>query len=219
MSIIHTQPLTEEELISIREEIKNTTFNYREYGNSLSLIMVKDFKELKVSEQLETLMRLFNYYEVYYEDFDTLTVRHYGNSYDTYSINDEKIVLIQYRKTIFKDELESGKSSLAYLDTLKKERIVEDDPKRDDGNIKSTVKVTSDEDTYIIGKNGYDWVEMTENQRFHAISNQLYYLDKEGMTISRSESYFINGINYFFSDNSKRSYSVQFIFDYLFKEQ
>lgn len=59
-----------------------------------------------------------------------------------------------------------------------------------------------DTETYIKGMTGLDWLELSDNQKFHAVSNALYNLDNNGFTISESEYFYIEALNSFYTDSS-----------------
>lgn len=67
---------------------------------------------------------------------------------------------------------------------------------------------TNDTETYIDGMNGNGWTKLTDNQKFHAVSNALYSLDQNGYTIEESEDYYIDAINAFYTDSSTMNVPV-----------
>jgi hypothetical protein len=75
-------------------------------------------------------------------------------------------------------------------------------------NTPAKTNTGKDSETYIKGMTGDDWVQLTDNQRFHAISNALYSLDQNGFVIEESEYYYIDALNEFYSDNFTRNTSV-----------
>ncbi|WP_078552519.1 hypothetical protein [Bacillus alkalicellulosilyticus] len=63
----------------------------------------------------------------------------------------------------------------------------------------STNSNTNDSETYIDEMTGNDWVLLTENQKFHGVSNALYHLDMNGYTIEESEYFFIEALDAFYT--------------------
>jgi hypothetical protein len=66
----------------------------------------------------------------------------------------------------------------------------------------------NDINTKINDKNGYNWISLTDNQKFHAISNALYNLEKSGFAINEGEYFFIEALDAFYSDNSTRDVPI-----------
>jgi len=52
-------------------------------------------------------------------------------------------------------------------------------------------------------KNRNDWINLTENQKFHAVSNVLYSLSQQGYT-TETEYYYISALNEFYSDTTTK---------------
>ncbi|WP_169801136.1 hypothetical protein [Halalkalibacter krulwichiae] len=75
-------------------------------------------------------------------------------------------------------------------------------------NSSAKLETSKDSDTSIKGMNGYDWIGLTDNKKFHAISNALYNLDQNGYVIEESEFYFIEALNEFYTDTSTISTPV-----------
>jgi len=72
----------------------------------------------------------------------------------------------------------------------------------------TTIEVeTNDTETVVQGKDGHDWINMTDNQKFHAISNGLYNLESNGYTILEGEYYYIDALDSFY-DGGDLSASV-----------
>ncbi|ALX47866.1 hypothetical protein [Lentibacillus amyloliquefaciens] len=69
-------------------------------------------------------------------------------------------------------------------------------------------KDNQDTETTIDSKNGNDWINLTDNQKFHAVSNAFYNLDNQGYTITETEYYYISALDEFYSDSTTRSTSV-----------
>jgi len=67
---------------------------------------------------------------------------------------------------------------------------------------------TDDTETTVDNKDGNDWVTLTDNQKFHAVSNALYNLDQDGYIIMESEYYYISALDEFYSDESTLSTSL-----------
>ncbi|MFA1822987.1 hypothetical protein ACDX78_23035 [Virgibacillus oceani] len=65
-----------------------------------------------------------------------------------------------------------------------------------------------DTETIVNNKNGNDWVNLTENQKFHAVSNALYSLEHQGYTILEGEYYYIEALDAFYSDAETKNESV-----------
>lgn len=76
-----------------------------------------------------------------------------------------------------------------------------------DSPVKTTLNETNDTETVVQGKDGNDWINMTDNQKFHAVSNGLYNLDSNGYTILEGEYYFIDALDSFY-DGGDLSASV-----------
>lgn len=72
-------------------------------------------------------------------------------------------------------------------------------PSSYENNNKQESSVYDDSDTVTTGKVGSDWKTLTENQKFHAVSNAMYSLDQSGYTITASEDSFINALDTFYS--------------------
>lgn len=66
----------------------------------------------------------------------------------------------------------------------------------------STSNNNMDSETYIDGMTGDRWSTLTDNQKFHAVSNALYSLDQNGYIIEESESFYIDSLNAFYTDPS-----------------
>ncbi|MBE1557023.1 hypothetical protein [Sporosarcina limicola] len=54
-----------------------------------------------------------------------------------------------------------------------------------------TSKVNDDTETTMQDKGGNDWASLSDNQKYHAVSNALYNLDQQGYTILEGEYYYI----------------------------
>lgn len=67
---------------------------------------------------------------------------------------------------------------------------------------------SNDAETYIEGMDGNDWVKLTDNQKFHGVSNALYGLDQNGYTIDENENYYIDALDSFYTDPSTMSVPV-----------
>jgi hypothetical protein len=67
---------------------------------------------------------------------------------------------------------------------------------------------SSDRETNINGKDGTAWLSLTDNQKFHAISNALHNLDNNGYSILENEYFFITALNEFYNEPSTRSIPV-----------
>ena len=61
----------------------------------------------------------------------------------------------------------------------------------------------NDEETYVDGKFGYDWITLTSNQKFHAISNAMYSLSNNGYLILETEQFYIDALDNYFSGTSE----------------
>ncbi|MGG6447749.1 hypothetical protein [Pseudobacillus badius] len=68
--------------------------------------------------------------------------------------------------------------------------------------VQSSSNNNENNDTYIKSANGYNWVKFTGDQKFEAVSNALYWLDRKGYTILESEYYYISALNEFYTDPS-----------------
>ncbi|MCM3763906.1 hypothetical protein [Neobacillus niacini] len=66
----------------------------------------------------------------------------------------------------------------------------------------------NDTETSIKGMSGSDWVKLTENQKFHAVSNALYSLAQGGYTINENEDFYIKALDAFYTDSSSMDMPV-----------
>ncbi|MGG0656438.1 hypothetical protein [Rummeliibacillus pycnus] len=75
---------------------------------------------------------------------------------------------------------------------------------------KNTKSTTSDPDseTDIEGMTGFEWIKLSDNQKFHAVSNALYSLDNKGYTVLESEDFYIDALNSFYTDSTTMNESV-----------
>lgn len=67
---------------------------------------------------------------------------------------------------------------------------------------------SKDEETYVDGKNGSDWLSMTDNQKFHAVSNALYRLSTNGYTIEETEQFYIDALDNYYDGASGKNKSI-----------
>ncbi|PGT19705.1 MULTISPECIES: hypothetical protein [Bacillus cereus group] len=66
----------------------------------------------------------------------------------------------------------------------------------------------SDTETYIKGMIGQNWVSLTDNKKFHAISNALFSLNQNGYTVKENEYFYIEALNSFYIDSSTMNVPV-----------
>ncbi|WP_066297761.1 hypothetical protein [Bacillus sp. FJAT-29937] len=66
----------------------------------------------------------------------------------------------------------------------------------------SSLNSNKDSETYIDGMTGYGWRNLTDNQKFHAVSNALYSLDQNGYIILESEYFYIDALNEFYTTST-----------------
>ncbi|WP_391116645.1 hypothetical protein [Psychrobacillus sp. L3] len=185
--------------------------------STLNITMAEEFAELKVSEQYLFLKEFFDTYEKTYGEvfgyvnrFDELYVRFHDKDYTTYSVYDRAFYLTSTGDHFETKDLQDNET---LLDDYDKNVVFNGTFKgktAEESRAESSAKYTgstsnSDTETYIKDKNGHDWIQLTDNQRFHAISNALYSLDQNGFVIEESEYYYIDALNAFYSDNSTRN--------------
>ncbi|MFB4471850.1 hypothetical protein ACDI16_02630 [Oceanobacillus caeni] len=158
----------------------------------------KDEKYYKMVDILKTVMADYPIDDLYCETKKTGCFIHYievTSGEDTYTIDyEERENDYNYTININSDEEyrpdEESRKSSASVDAYFKQ------------------KENSDTETSVDNKDGNDWINLTENQKFHAVSNSLYSLDEQGYTILEGEYYYIDALDAFYSDNTTRNESV-----------
>ncbi|WP_338656272.1 hypothetical protein V6B14_08510 [Sporosarcina psychrophila] len=73
---------------------------------------------------------------------------------------------------------------------------------------KMAPKINDDSETTVQDKGGSDWSSLSENQKYHAVSNALHNLNQQGFTILEGEYYYIDALDAFYSDSTTKSTSV-----------
>lgn len=72
-----------------------------------------------------------------------------------------------------------------------------EDPKKDN--------IIPDSETYLNDMTGNDWVLLSDNQKFHGVSNALYNLESNGFKILETEQFFIDALDEFYTDTTTMS--------------
>ncbi|MED1562444.1 hypothetical protein P4U44_11120 [Alkalihalobacillus alcalophilus] len=62
-----------------------------------------------------------------------------------------------------------------------------------------------DSETYLDDMTGNEWIMLSDNQKFHGVSNALYHLDLNGFKVHETEQFFIDALNEFYTDSSTMS--------------
>ncbi|WP_139891605.1 hypothetical protein [Bacillus sp. D386] len=82
--------------------------------------------------------------------------------------------------------------------------VSEDDSETEDSHSNNSYEGTgTSDDTEIdlTSINGNEWIKLTDNQKFHGVSNVLYILEQRGYTITQDESFFIAIIDAFYTNS------------------
>lgn len=189
---------TEEDRIEYLDSIEYIDA-YRQddiFEDTLIITMKDEFIDLKLSEQYLFLADFFDTYKENYGHLNgliELVVFPPSESMYIYSMYEDEFCITSTDDCYDRDELEDND---AILDKLDKDIVINPFTKSKKSDS------FSDTETFIDGKNGHDWVQLTENQKFHAVSNALFSLDKNGYTIEESEDYYIDALDAFYSDSS-----------------
>ncbi|MCM3479278.1 hypothetical protein [Caldibacillus thermoamylovorans] len=183
--------------------------------SSLRILMSDDFAKLKISEQYIFLCEIFDTYEERFshlDRFDELFVYFNDKDFITYDLNETNFRIVSTGDRFERDKLEGNEEQ---LDKLDKEMVLNG---TSEGKTSEELAAeygwnnnemhSSDTETYIKDKNGHDWIQLTENQKFHAVSNALYNMDNNGYTIEENEYYFIDALNSFYTDSSTMDISI-----------
>ena len=165
--------------------------------------------------------------EVYLEETEFPTYLVYYKTFDIVAANvniDRKVgqrpsnEILNLLDTLDKNQVMSGtdagltlEEKEAGLEPIIKNTIITSseeikgalNPETSGGNSENTLNNDNyrDTETYIDVMNGYDWIKLTYNQKFDAVSNALFNLDQNGYTILESEYFYIDALNEFYSDS------------------
>lgn len=187
---------TEEDRIEYLDSMEYIV-KYRQddiFEDTLIITMNDEFIDLKISEQYLFLADFFDTYKEKFEHLNKLfelVVFPPSESTYVYSMYKDELCITSTDDCYYRVELEGNEE---ILDKLDKEVVFNAFKKNEDSLL--------DTETYIDGKNGHDWIQLTENQKFHAVSNALYNLDNNGYIIEESEDYYIEALDVFYSDAS-----------------
>lgn len=165
----------------------------------------------------------FPTYEVYLKTFDIVAMNiNIDREIGDRPSKDTRLLLDKLDKSQVMSGTESGRT-LAQVEskvepTIKQTIITSSgeikssqQPSTNPVNPNSSASVSSsnsDTETYIKGMTGYNWVILTDNKKFHAVSNALYSLNQNGYTVKENEYFYIEALNSFYTDSSTMNVPV-----------
>lgn len=206
-TIKNTEPVKEKKSFSeatqqFIDNHKNNTFIEDAKSNnippSLGIFMTEEFFKKDLDEQYEVISDMYNEFNKIINAYDVgiygsghydVMVGKKGQEYYSYIMSKDIFKLVSLDVGIKRENIEKGETNLKVYD---KSKVLS-------GEYGGTK--TNPLDSVSVGKNGFDWMEFSSDQKFKVVSDTLSSIKNDGFLINEGEYFFIEALDAFYSDD------------------